>query len=238
MEPRTHTLPGGIEIQHLTPNRGTRDVALTPDVEVLCINRGAEAIEDMFDSIPYVIPPGYFKTTFGAAQHFRARAVVPGSRNPETSRQSSFVAIIGVVDIHGDGTFTVLKPVDKPEEWTEFTVEERAEYESEVEALDRAGMTSPIDREVVVADIGGLLAGKKPRNGAGKPSRVKGSTGGNVRAGAGRVGGGTGQRAPRGTAIETTDEHLLQPIPPEENPTVQEIAKDRAAAAAEGHRTR
>lgn len=232
MDQTTHTLPPGLEVMHLTPQRGTREVALTPDVEVLCIHRGAEPFEDMFDSVPFLIPPGYFKTTYGAALHFRARAVVPGSRNPETQRQASFIAIIGVVEIHGDGSFTVIKAVDRQEEWAVFSAEEQVEYAGKLEALDREGMVNPIDRDVTLAGVGGLIAGKKP----GPASRVKGSSGGNVSTSGGRAVGGSSKRAPGGVDLTATDPSVMQAIPASENKVLQEAQKASAVAAAEGHR--
>jgi hypothetical protein len=68
---------------------------------------------DTFDSRHYIVAPGYFEVELAAATHFKDRAVVPGSRNPETNFQASFIAIIGVVAPTGTG-FTVLKAIDPP----------------------------------------------------------------------------------------------------------------------------
>lgn len=197
-----HTLHPDVDIQQLVPQRGTRDVQLSPESEVLCINRGAEPLEDMWDSIPFSIPPGYFKTTYAAARHFRDRAVVPGSRNPETHRQTSFIAIIGIVD-YVQGGFKVVKPVDDPREWETFTPAERAEYENQPEALDRAGMVNPIDRDVEIVSTSSATAGRP----AASTSRIKGGT-------------GSGGRSARGPQV--TDPAVMQPIPPEDNPVVRE----------------
>lgn len=231
MEPTTHTLPAGLAVQQLVPNTGTRQVQLTPDRDVLCVHRGDEDYEDMFDSRPYRIAPGFFMTTYGAAQHFRARSVVPGSRNPETSQQTSFVAIIGIVELHADGTFTVLQAVDHPREWTLFTAEERAEYSGALEGLDRAGMIDPIDRDVVIAPVSGVLQGQTPTQAA---SRIRG---GNVNI----KGGKPGARARAGVAQriegdEAKAAEFLRPIPPEDNPVVREAHADARQAAAEGHK--
>jgi hypothetical protein len=72
----------------------------------------ARPYRDMFDSGHYVIEPGYFTAPYGAAKHFQARAVVPGSRNPETNFQASFIAIIGVTAPTREG-LKVLKPIDR-----------------------------------------------------------------------------------------------------------------------------
>lgn len=244
MDPTTHSLPAGHAVQQLVPNTGTRDVKITPEREVLCIHRGEEPYEDMFDSVPYVIHPGYFMTSYGAALHFRARAVVPGSRNPETKRQTSFLAIIGIVELHGDGSFTVLKAVDKPEEWARFTPEEQLEYQDAPEALDRGGMINPIDREVIVAEVSGVTAGHTPQNSRvpAKPSRIKG--GGNVSTAKGRGVGGSARRAAGGIdqAVEGEDPgkvaEFMRPIPAEDNPVVREAQQSAREAAAEGHRPR
>jgi hypothetical protein len=79
---------------------------------VLCVHRGDEPYEDMFDGRPYKIQPGFFMTQYGAALHFKARAVVPGTRNPETRYEASFIAIVGVVELKPDGTFTRAQGVD------------------------------------------------------------------------------------------------------------------------------
>lgn len=224
-----HTLHPDVEIQQLVPQRGTRDVQLSPESEVLCINRGAAPLEDMWDSIPFLIPPGYFKTTYAAARHFRDRAVVPGSRNPETHRQTSFIAIIGIVDYVQDG-FKVVKPVDDPSEWEVFNASERAEYEDEPEALDRDGMVNPIDRDVQIVSTSSVVAGR-PGN---KNSRIKGGKG-TVNT---RPAGGSGIGAGMKTDVQVTDPSIFQPIPAEDNPVVREARSATAQAAAEGHKPR
>lgn len=216
IERKTHTIAADQGVQELVP-QGSGEIALTPDREVLCVHRGDEPYEDMFDGRPYKIAPGFFKTQYGAARHFKERAVVPGTRNPETRYQASFIAIIGVVELRPDGTFTVLKAVDDPAEWTLFTEEERAEYRDAVEALDRGGMLNPIDAEVTI------VATNKIRQGQ-KPSRIKG-------------GAASGARG-RGRAVdqEVTDPALMTPIPPEDNDVVREAQSAARQAAREGHK--
>jgi hypothetical protein len=167
---------------------------------------------DTFDSRHYIIAPGYFEVELAAAVHFKDRAVVPGSRNPETNFQASFIAIIGVVAPTGDG-YKVIKAIDPKEDWDPFSDDDCAIYEIAFEALDRAGMDDPIDRSVVVASASSVMAGRP-----GKP--------------ASRVKGGSGARGTRGkTSIEVTDDSILQPIPADENRTVRDIQADRVAAA-------
>lgn len=232
-----HSLPA-VDVQQLAP-QGSGEVQLTPDTRVLCIHRGRNRTEqgmliatnvrrgeprlhderrpgvvyegdyvDTFDSRHYIIGPGYFEVELGAALHFKERAVVPGSRNPETNFQASFLAIIGVVAPTGSG-YRVVKAVDHQDDWEPFSDEECASYEIAFEALDRANMSNPIERDVTVVGTSSAIAGK--------PSRVKG--------GAGPV---TGRRK---AAIEVTDDSILDPIPADRNDTVRQIATDRVAAA-------
>jgi hypothetical protein len=172
---------------------------------------------DTFDSRHYIVAPGYFEVELAAATHFKDRAVVPGSRNPETNFQASFIAIIGVVAPTGTG-FRVIKPIDPPEDWEPFTDEECASYEIAFEALDRDGMANPIDRDVQLASTSSVIAGRPD---GGKPSRVKSS---------GKSGGG---RTQRGASIEVTNAEILKPIPPSENSTVRQIQADTAKAQSE-----
>jgi hypothetical protein len=164
-----------VEVQQLT-RQGADTIVITPDTQVLCIHRGrrqtadgapvyhpnaagnrrtgwkeqyfAGDYKDTYDGNHYVVGPGYFTAPFGAARHFQERAVVPGSRNPETQGQRSFISIIGVVQAHPGGGFEVLKSVDDPQEWEPFTDEQCHDYEIAFEAIDRAAMLDPIDRDV------------------------------------------------------------------------------------------
>lgn len=149
-------------------------VKLTPESIVLVVNRGREWLTDTYDSKHYRIPPGFFTIAYGAAQHFKNRGVVPGSRNPETNFQASFFAIIGVVAPRPDGGYTVLKPIDHVEEWDPFTDEECRLYEHATETLDRAAMVDPYEsaEDVKLVPVaGGGNASIIP------PSRVRGGTG-------------------------------------------------------------
>lgn len=194
-------------LQPLQPRRGdTRDHSVRQE--------GVAYVGDYvdtWDSKHYVIAPGYFVTPLGAAVHFKARAVVPGSRNPETNFQASFLSIIGVVTPQPDGGYKVVKAVDDPADWDPFTDEECGIYEIAFEALDRANMQNAIEPEVELRRTTGGAGG-------GKPSRVRSG---------GKVGGPRG----KGTKIETTDDEILTPIPPSENSTLRQIDADRQAAA-------
>lgn len=155
------------EVQDLRPQT-SGNTLLTPETKVLCINRGREVLHDTFDSRHYAIEPGYFSTEYGAAKHFQARAVVPGSRNPETAFQASFIAIVGVVVPSSDG-FRVVRKVDDEVQWDPFTDAECREYGHAIEALDREAMVDPIDPAV---DLKSLHGSRVPADKGG--SRVKG----------------------------------------------------------------
>lgn len=229
-------------VRHLV-REGVHEVHITPETPVLCIHRGRRLqadgkpvyhgnaarhrdgdrepffegdYKDTYDGNHYIIEPGYFSAPYGAALHFQRRAVVPGSRNPETGFQASFIAIIGVVDAQPGGGFKVLKAVDDQADWAPFTDDECAQYEVAFEALDRDAMTAPIDRKVVLRNVSETVAGGK----RGSASRVKGA-----QPAAGARGRG------RGPQQEVTDEKIRQPIPPEENSSVREAQQGRAAAA-------
>lgn len=198
------------EIQELKP-QSSGTLVVTPETIVLCINRGREPLEDTFNSRHYLIQPGYFSVQLGAAQHFKDRAVVPGSRNPETRWQASFIAIIGVVVPSREG-FKVVHPIDDPAQWDPFTDDECREYGHAVEALDRASMVDPIDSDVQ------LVPTRGQRNEDAKAqSRLKGGTG--TKKGATRI---------TGTAVE---KGLLRPGNTEPNEATRQIQADLAAAA-------
>lgn len=232
------------DVQHLV-RQGVHDIALTVDTPVLCIHRGrrltkdgepvhhAQAArypnkerepyfegdyKDTYDGDHYVIAPGYFTAPHGAALHFQRRAVVPGSRNPETQTQTSFIAIIGVVEAKPGGGMKVLRAVDPEEDWSPFTDEECAEYEVAFEAINRAAMVAPIDEQTQLVDINDVRSGKFV---PGKTSRVTGGTGGTR----------PSRRAPQ---QEATDARVRQRKPARENAAVQEAAQGRKAGAGAG----
>lgn len=126
------------DITPLTPARADSHV-IKPETEVLCINRGRETLEDMFDSVPYKIAPGYFTVAFAGARHFQGRQIVPGSRNPELKTVESFIGIIGLVRQEGDQV-VVLTRVDSDAKCQPFTDEECRLLSLKTEGLDRAHM--------------------------------------------------------------------------------------------------
>jgi hypothetical protein len=200
------------EVRHLRPQIST-EIKLTPETEVYCLHRGREPYRDQFDSHHYLIEPGYFKAPLGAAKHFQARAVVPGSRNPETRSQVSFIVIIGVCAETREG-LKVLKAIDDAVECTPFTDDECREYGHAVEALDRAAMVDPIDAQVDVVRI----AGNAGQAAAPSKSRVKG-------------GGGATRVVRRNEIVGPGAEALKAKNRPGENDATRQIRRDTAAAA-------
>lgn len=239
-------LEGADVVQQLV-REGVHEIHITPETPVLCIHRGRRHTEagapvhheaaarhrdnsreayfvgdykDTYDGLHYIIAPGYFMAPYGAALHFQRRAVVPGSRNPDTGFQTSFISIIGVVEGNPGGGFKVLKAVDDQADWPPFTDEECGQYEVAFEAIDRDAMAAPIEREVTLQNVSERLAGAKPGTSrgksGGKPSRVK----------SGRSAGGKRGRGPQ---IETTDDSVLQAPAPGENAAIREAAEGRSA---------
>lgn len=200
------------EVQELKP-QSSGALVITPETIVLCVNRGREPLEDTFDSRHYIIQPGYFSVQLGAARHFKDRAVVPGSRNPETRFQASFISIIGVVQPVKDG-FKVTHPIDDVVQWDPFTDDECREYGHAVEALDRASMVDPIDGDVTLQHTRGQRNEDAKKAGV---SRLKGGSG--TKKGSTRI---------TGTAVE---KGVLKPGNTEPNEATRTIAADLAAVA-------
>lgn len=137
------------EVQNLQPD-SSGVIVIGPETSVLCVHRGREIYRDMFDSRTYSIAPGYFTAPYAAALHFKKRAVVPGTRNPETASETSFIAIIGVAVPTREGTMKIVKPVDDAVDWDPFTDDECREYGHAIEALDRSHMLDPIETSVSI----------------------------------------------------------------------------------------
>lgn len=201
------------EVQDLKPvDSGA--IALTPDTIVLCRNRGRETYVDKFDSRDYQIGPGSFTAPYGAALHFKRRAVVPGSRNPETGFQASFITIIGVVHPKPGGGLKVVRPIDDAVEWDPFTDDECREYGHAVEALDRASMVDPIDSDVTLVPTRGQANEDAKEKAA---SRI-------------RQGGGAGRG--KGTRIEGSGKDQLRPGRTDDNEATRSIRSANAAVQA------
>jgi hypothetical protein len=202
-------------VQQLRPET-SREIKLTPETEVLCIHRGRDPIEDTFDSQHYVILPGYFTIQLGAAKHFKDRAVVPGSRNPEIGKhaQASFIAIIGVAVPGVDG-LRIEKPIDDADEWDPFTDAECTTFGMAIEAIDRGALTDAIDEKV---DLVNVAAGQITGPGTPKRDRTK-SKG----AGAGRARAATRIEGPGADALKQKNR-------PGENDATRQIGAAMAAA--------
>lgn len=117
-----------------------------------CINRGSEPYIDKCDGRDYIVPPGYFEVEYEVADHFRLRSVVPGSRDPLTGAQESFIAIIGI---------------DPPERCVPFSADAEAQYAQQVEAIDRTVVEQEQGGKGVVVPTGRARA----RTAAGGGSR-------------------------------------------------------------------
>jgi hypothetical protein len=125
------TLPPGVAVHSFVPEHGATE-ELTPEKYVFVLNRGVDPVRDKFDGTDYVIPPGVNEMPYGAAMHFRGRAVVPGSRNTETGKQESFLAILGI---------------DKPEKCTPFSPEQCEAFGLRIEAIAREELMDPAARD-------------------------------------------------------------------------------------------
>lgn len=112
---------------------------LTPDTAVLVVNRGRAPLRAKFDGRDYVIPPGEVIMPYGAARHFQQRLIIPGTRNPETGAVQSYLGIRGLDD-----------------DWMclPLTDDECDRYGEAKEAIDRAALTNPVDREVQYVSTG------------------------------------------------------------------------------------
>lgn len=139
MKARAFELPDGVEVASLLIER-MNETSLKPDSPVIVLNRGRKVMEMTFDGNHIPIPVGYFETEYGAALHFKERAVVPGTRNLEVGGFVSWFAIIG----SSDGRVAV----DPPEMCQPFTDEELQAFGESIEAIDRKAMSGP-DRNVV-----------------------------------------------------------------------------------------
>ena len=133
------TMPDTSQVANLMVER-LNETSLKPDSPVICINRGRKVLKDMWDGNPVEIPPGHFRTEYGAAQHFQRRLIVMGTRNLEVGGYVSWISILG----SDDGRV----PVDKPEDCEPFTDEELQAFGEKIEAIDRSAFSNPADRDV------------------------------------------------------------------------------------------
>jgi hypothetical protein len=109
---------------------------------VLCINRGRKTLLDTFNANHIEIPPGHFITEYEAAQHFRERLIVPGTKNLEVGGFVSWIGILGTTD----GRIAV----DAEALCQPFTDEELQAFGEKVEAIDRNAFSDPRARNVAV----------------------------------------------------------------------------------------
>jgi len=123
----------GHKVSNLVPE-GLGGTELTPKTRVVIINRSAKPYIDKYDGRDYIVQPGYSEVEFEAAEHFRLRSVIPGSRDPITGKQDHFIAILGIDPDHR------CVPLDAAEQ---------AKAEAAPEAIDRSSMDGA-DRDVKV----------------------------------------------------------------------------------------
>lgn len=140
------------EVRDLMPE-SAGGLALGPETPVVVIHRGRHVIVDKFDGRDYRIMPGYTRMPYGAARHFQARQVIPGTRNPEIGTQQSYLGIPGVDDAW------MCEPL---------TEEELQRFGAAIEAIDRSAFSDPADREVKTIPLGGTRnqrgnGGKRPQ---------------------------------------------------------------------------
>jgi hypothetical protein len=121
------TMPDG-EVADLLVER-LDEVGLAHDTPVICINRGRNTLDDTFNARHVTIPPGYFRTEYGAALHFQKRLIVPGTRNLE---QGGYVSFIGIL-----GSENGKNKVDDESRCTPFTDEELTKFGEKIEGIDR-----------------------------------------------------------------------------------------------------
>lgn len=126
------SLGPNIVVRNLSPQH-QRGIKLEPETIVTVIHRGDTPIEDKYDAVDYVIEPGYVDMPYGAALHFQARAVVPGSRIVAATGRSPD----GIVKPK-QASFLGILNVDPPEKCRPFTEAECAAFDLNPEAVYRA----------------------------------------------------------------------------------------------------
>jgi hypothetical protein len=114
-------LPAHATVNAVVP-KDLKAPELGPKTMVTCINRGSDPYLDKCDGRDYVVPPGLFEVEYEVADHFRLRSVVPGSRDPVSGAQDTFIAILGL---------------DPPEKCVPFNQADQQHYKTSVEAIDR-----------------------------------------------------------------------------------------------------
>lgn len=158
---------------NLVPEAKATRQELTPETPVVIRNRGLRLLRDKFDGQDYAIPagPGTFWLPYGAAKHFQARLIIPGTRLG-TGGAQSYIAILGI---------------DPPEYCEMF---DQAEYDRQqriVEGLDRSSL-DPERQDVRVlttatarAGIAGQGAGRRVEiHGANRDEVLSPPAGGSV----------------------------------------------------------
>lgn len=131
------TAPDGAKILNLVPD-SLGGEELTPETRVLCINRGATPYRDKYDGRDYTCPPGLFEVEYKAADHFRGRSVIPGTRDPITGKQEHYIAILGI---------------DRADRCEPLTKAEDDKAAAAPEAIDRTAMDGPAKHVQVISTM-------------------------------------------------------------------------------------
>lgn len=158
---------------NLVPEAKAQRKELTPETPVVIRNRGLRTLRDKFDGLDYAIPagPGTFWLPYGAAKHFQARLIIPGTRNGVNGFQS-YIAILGI---------------DPPDQCEMFDQAEFDRQQAIVEGLDRSQL-DPERQDVKVlttatarAGIAGQGAGRRVEiHGASRDEVLSPPSGGSV----------------------------------------------------------
>ncbi len=150
---KAHAPMAGYNIPHLSPDDLPINLVpesqeslktLTPETPVICMNRSRRDLKDTFDSQHYRIPPGptKFWVPYGAALHFKARLIQPGTRRGPSS-YDSLIAILGI---------------DDPEDCEMLDAAVEADVMSRPEGLDRS-ILDPSRQSAKVLEVGAVRGG-------------------------------------------------------------------------------
>ena len=105
---------------------------LTATTPVVIINRGFDTLVRKYDGFDWPLRPhteGLIRVPYGAAVHFQKHGTVPGSRDPVTGTEASFIGIIR--------NATTGAAIDPAEFCEPFTPEQCAAFGLHIEAIAR-----------------------------------------------------------------------------------------------------
>lgn len=141
MKDRTPTfeMPDLTQVENLLIER-LGETTLKHDSPVICINRGRKPLLVTFDGNHITVPPGHFRTEYGAAQHMQKQQIVPGTRNLEEGGFVSWVSILG----SDDGRVAI----DTPAMCQPFSDEELQHFGEPIEGLSPEGRQNLVPMRV------------------------------------------------------------------------------------------